>query len=63
MIIELINNITEPLSLPQWTPSLVIVLLAMGFPVVIIFSWIYDEYPESGMVKTEPADHGSAVSS
>lgn len=56
VIIELINNITEPLRLPEWTPTLVIVLLALGFPIVIIISWIYDLNPEGGMVKTEPAD-------
>ena len=56
VIIELTNNITEPLRLPEWTPTLVIVLLAIGFPVVIIFSWIYDVHPEGGMIKTEPVD-------
>ncbi len=56
VIIELINNITEPLRLPEWTPTLVIVLLAIGFPIVIIFSWIYEVHPEGGMVKTEPDD-------
>jgi len=56
VIIELINNITEPLNLPEWTPTLVIVLLAIGFPIVIIFSWIYDVHPEEGMIMTEPAD-------
>ena len=56
VIIELINNITEPLHLPVWTPTLVIVLLAIGFPVAIVFSWIYDVHPEDGMVKTKPAD-------
>ncbi len=55
VIIELINNITEPLRLPEWTPTLVIVLLAIGFPIVIIFSWIYDVHPDGGLVKTEPA--------
>ena len=56
VIIELINNITEPLHLPVWTPTLVIVLLAIGFPLVIIFSWVYDVHPQEGMVKTKPAD-------
>ena len=56
VIIELINNITEPLRLPEWTPTLVIVLLAIGFPIVIIFSWIYDIHPEGGIVKTDPAE-------
>jgi len=55
VIIELINNITEPLHLPEWTPTLVIVLLAIGFPIVIIFSWIYDAHPDGGLVKTKPA--------
>lgn len=55
VMIELINNITEPLRLPEWTPTFVIVLLAIGFPIVIIFSWIYDIHPEDGLIKTEPA--------
>jgi len=61
VIIELINNITEPLRLPEWTPTLVIVLLAIGFPIVIIISWIYDVHPEGGVVKTEPVDRIKAV--
>ena len=56
VIIELVNNITEPLKLPDWTPTLVIILLLIGFPVAAIFSWIYDIHPEGGLVKTEPAD-------
>ena len=56
VIIELINNITEPLRLPEWTPTFVIVLLALGFPIAIIFSWIYDIHPKEGVVKTEAAD-------
>jgi TolB-like protein len=55
VIIELINNITEPLKLPEWTPTLVIVLLAIGFPIAIIFSWIYDIHPAGGIVKTKPS--------
>jgi len=56
VMIELVNNITEPLRLPEWTPTFVIVLLAIGFPVVIIFSWIYDVHPKGGLVKTEPVE-------
>ena len=32
VIIELINNITEPLHLPDWTPTFVIVLLGDRIP-------------------------------
>jgi len=60
VIIELINNITEPLRLPEWTPTLVIILLLIGFPFTTIFSWIYDIHPEEGLVKTKPADKKQA---
>jgi TolB-like protein len=53
VIIELVNNVAEPLHLPSWTPTLVIILLAVGFPVALIFSWIFDVTPE-GIERTEP---------
>jgi len=52
VIIELINNITEPLRLPEWTPTLVIILLSIGFPLAIIFSWIY-EISSKGLRRTD----------
>jgi len=42
VIIELINNVFEPLKLPVWTPTMVIIILAIGFPFAIIFSWIFN---------------------
>ncbi len=53
VIIELINNITEPLSLPEWVPTLFIVLLTIGFLITIVISWIFDITPE-GVQKTKP---------
>jgi TolB-like protein/Tfp pilus assembly protein PilF len=54
VIIELVNNVYEPLRLPEWTPTLVIIILLVGFPLAIIFSWIFDVTPE-GIEKTKPA--------
>ncbi len=51
VIIELVNNVFEPLRLPDWTPTMVIVILAIGFPFAIIFSWIFD-ISLKGIVKT-----------
>ena len=53
VIIELVDIIGEPLLLPEWTLTLVIVLLAIGFPIAIIFSWIFDFTPK-GIKKTKP---------
>jgi hypothetical protein len=58
IIIELVNNVTEPLLLPEWIATAVILLLIIAFPLVAIFSWIFDITP-GGIQKTEPADSSS----
>jgi TolB-like protein len=55
VILELVDIITEPFGLPDWTLQFAIVFLCIGFIIAIILSWIYDMHPEGGIVKTEPA--------
>jgi len=55
VIIELVNNVAEPLRLPEWVPVIVIILLIIGFPVVAVLSWIFDITPQ-GIQKTVPAE-------
>jgi len=55
VIIELINNLTEPLNLPDNLATIVIVILAVGFPLAIILSWLYDLTGE-GVEKTKPLE-------
>ena len=55
VIIELTNNIAEPLGLPERADTLVIVLLVIGFPFTVILSWIFD-VTRKGIKKTEPID-------
>ena len=52
IIIEVVNNLIEPLHFPSWTATLIILLLSIGFPIVAILSWIFDLTPE-GLKKTE----------
>jgi len=52
IILEVVDNLVNPLRLPEWTPTLVVVLLIVGFPFAIIFSWIFDITPD-GLKKTE----------
>jgi len=42
VIIELVGNLTEPLNLPTSLSTIIIIVLAVGFPPAIILSWIYD---------------------
>jgi TolB-like protein/Tfp pilus assembly protein PilF len=51
VIIELINNLSDPLNLPPALATIVIVILAVGFPLAIILSWIYDLTGE-GIIRT-----------
>ena len=53
VIIELVNNLAEPLNLPPSLPTIVIVVLAVGFPLAIILSWLFDLTSE-GVEKTKP---------
>ena len=54
-IIEFVDIVTDPLNLPEWALALVIVLVATGFPIAIIFSWIFD-ISSKGIKKTEPLE-------
>jgi len=42
VIIELAGNLTEPLNLPASFSTIVIIFLAIGFPLAVILSWLYD---------------------
>jgi adenylate cyclase len=53
VIIELVGNLAEPLNLPPALPTIVIIVLAVGFPLAVILSWIYDLTSE-GVEKTKP---------
>ncbi len=53
IIIEAGDIMLPRLGLPDWTVTLVIILLIVGFPITILLSWIFDITPE-GLLKTEP---------
>ena len=39
LIIQVIETVSGPLGLPEWTEAFFIVLLLAGLPVVLIFAW------------------------
>ena len=52
IILQICSIVFPALLLPDWSMHLVLVLLIIGFPTLIIFSWIYDVTPE-GIEKTD----------
>jgi len=57
IIIEVINNLTTPLHLPDWFSTLIVLILAVGLPVAVILSWFFDFTP-TGIIKTESVEEG-----
>jgi tetratricopeptide (TPR) repeat protein len=52
--------ITPALSLPPWTVTLTIIILAIGFPVTVVLSWIFDITPE-GIKKTGELEPSTTI--
>jgi len=42
IIIQVVVTTSEPLNLPSWFATAVIVFLAIGFPISLILTWAYD---------------------
>ena len=45
LVIQVIDVINDPLNLPGWLDTVVIVLLAVGFPIAMILAWAFDLTP------------------
>jgi TolB-like protein len=55
ILLQLADLLTPALLLPEWTTRLVTLILIVGFPIAIIFSWVFDITPE-GIKKTESVE-------
>jgi hypothetical protein len=42
LIIQIIDVINDPLNLPGWLDTVVIVLLVVGFPIAMVLAWAFD---------------------
>lgn len=52
IILEAADIVLPRLGLPDWTVTLLIIIIIAGFPVTAIFSWIFDLTPE-GLKRTD----------
>ena len=53
LIIQVVSALVGPLSLPEWFDTVVVILLAIGFPIALLFAWAFDLTPE-GVQRTQP---------
>ena len=52
LIIQIVGEISEPLTLPEWLDTVVIVLLAAGFPIAVILAWALQITP-GGVIRSQ----------
>jgi len=60
VILQFVDIIQEIVRFPGWFPQMVLVLLIIGLPIALIFSWAYEVTPE-GVKKTEEVDKSKSI--
>ena len=60
VILQVAQLLFDVLSLPDWTSRLVLGLLMLGFPLALIFSWVYELTPE-GLKREHEVDRNQSV--
>ncbi|NNF14280.1 MAG: SUMF1/EgtB/PvdO family nonheme iron enzyme [Gemmatimonadetes bacterium] len=60
VVLEVVTMVEEPLGMPAWSDTLVIVLLAAGFVLSVALTWAYELTPD-GLVRDSPDSGEGAV--
>ncbi len=58
LLTEVAATVFPALRLPDWTVTLVVALLVLGFPVAMVFAWLFDIGPQ-GIERTDPSHRRS----
>ncbi len=60
LLIEVAHTAFPTLQLPDWTTTLVTVLLILGFPLALIFAWAFELTPE-GIKREAEVDRTESI--
>ena len=55
LVIQVATQVFPFLAIPTWVVRLVIVLVALGFPIALVIAWAFERTPE-GIKRTENVD-------
>ena len=61
LLVEVVVTVEEPLSLPGWIDTVVIILVLVGFPLALILSWVFD-LTSTGIVRTKHLESSDDIS-
>jgi hypothetical protein len=60
LILQVIDVISDPLNLPGWLATVVIVLIGVGFPIAMVLAWAFDLTPTGIQPESDARDVGAA---
>src|SRR5438874_6688280 len=55
LLVQVATQVFPFLEIPNWVVRLVIVLIAIGFPIALVIAWAFEATPE-GIKRTEDVD-------
>ena len=59
LLVQVATQVFPFFAIPNWAVRLVVVLIVIGFPVAVVWAWVYELTPE-GIRRTAPADSPEA---
>ena len=59
LVVEISSVVFEPLQIPEWALTLVILLALLGFPIILILAWVFD-ITDQGIQRTPPLENEEA---
>jgi TolB-like protein len=60
-VVEVAKNLSEIFGAPPWVPRAVVGFLALGLPVTLAFSWIYETTPQQSRTSARRLDRLIAI--
>jgi TolB-like protein/cytochrome c-type biogenesis protein CcmH/NrfG len=55
LLVQIATQVFPFFRIPDWSVRLIVLLVAIGFPIAVILAWVFEMTPE-GIRRTEPAD-------
>src|SRR5205823_1080231 len=60
LLIQVVTQVFPPFEIPNWAERLVIVVIMLGFPIALVFAWVFD-LTRHGIVRTEDTSSAARV--
>ena len=60
LILQVIDVVEPIIGMPEWVAKLILVLLAIGLPLALVFSWAYEMTPE-GLKRERDVDRSQSI--